>query len=295
PSEEVLRVLENEKLPPTYHELSLMSKKEWLQQEQTGVLSVKVGKGHAAEKTLVNRRRRNRNRGSNQPDSADIIPKGVRTRLTRTDDLETPEQEAPHQLDIPIALRKEGNSSLSGVSEVQESTILEESLRQTTEPKNGLEPPLPDYLEGITTEAGHEREDMQTNGAYGALSDGMNIDIDQEISNDPSGDKARGNPQDAAAVASPEEITMSDFEAPPPQESAYDRPAPVIRTALRKAGGFRVQKPQHPQLTLAGTKTVSLELATSKAEIYVPNRKRSSSEIKHTLFLDFLSEKNGTD
>ena len=45
--------------PPTYHDLSLMSKREWLQKERPGDRSDKIGEGQGAEAMLQSRRRRN--------------------------------------------------------------------------------------------------------------------------------------------------------------------------------------------------------------------------------------------
>ncbi|KAK5312928.1 hypothetical protein LTR93_011131 [Exophiala xenobiotica] len=58
--EDADEVLGDEYVPPSYHELSMMSKKDFEQQGLAGGRSSKVGEGQGAEKTLSNRRQRNK-------------------------------------------------------------------------------------------------------------------------------------------------------------------------------------------------------------------------------------------
>ena len=81
PSEEMLKVLDSREIPPTYTELSLMPKNEWVAQQRSGDRSGKVGEGFdAVKETLTKEKRRRQQKqkklGKNNSfeGSLDVIP-----------------------------------------------------------------------------------------------------------------------------------------------------------------------------------------------------------------------------
>ncbi len=119
PSLEVLKILDND-TPPSYHELSMITKAEWLEQERSGDRSVKVGEGQGAEKTLQDRRRR-ANKGTKKVTNQNSPNTGFEPRIRNEQpgrDAIVPEepsaleQDAPSTTTVAQAFREEGARTL---------------------------------------------------------------------------------------------------------------------------------------------------------------------------------------
>jgi hypothetical protein len=146
PSPEVLEVLQDEPRIPSYRELSLITRTEWLQQERTGVHSrlVREGGDAAINKTILARRRRakaltNRILSMRLPRQEED-PAGV--KKDKASELIDDSSKLPHKENsLPGRRLAKGDSGLENHREVA-SKITESDLPPKPIPVVGTEPTI---------------------------------------------------------------------------------------------------------------------------------------------------------